>query len=49
MSIILWKTLSAKNFGEKKFRWKYFQWKNFGDFLLDFGVIFGESPQNSGG
>ena len=23
--------------------------KNFGDFLPDFGVIFGESPQNFGG
>ena len=23
--------------------------KNFGDFLPDFGVIFGESPQNLGG
>ena len=29
----------GKNFGRK----------NFGDFLLDFGVIFGESPQNFGG
>ena len=27
---------------------KNFGGKNFGDFLPDFGVIFGESPQNFG-
>ena len=33
-----------KNFGRN-----IFSGKNFGDFLLDFGVIFGENPQNFGG
>ena len=33
----------------KNFGGNIFGGKNFGDFLLDFGVIFGESPQNFGG
>ena len=32
----------------KNFGGNIFGGKNFGDFLLDFGVIFGESPQNFG-
>ena len=34
----------GKNFGGN-----IFGGKKFGDFLLDFGVIFGEIPQNFGG
>ena len=30
----------------KNFSGNIFGGKNFGDFLLDFGLIFGESPQN---
>ena len=33
----------------KNFGGNIFGGKNFGDFLPDFGVIFGESPQNFGG
>ena len=33
----------------KNFGGNIFGGKNFGDFLRDFGVIFGESPQNFGG
>ena len=33
----------------KNFGGNIFGGKNFGEFLLDFGVIFGESPQNFGG
>ena len=33
----------------KNFGGNIFDGKNFSDFLLDFGVIFGESPQNYNG
>ena len=33
----------------KNFGGNIFGGKNFGDFLSDFGVIFGESPQKFGG